>query len=124
MNLLETNRYLTWLSQADSRVKVTEPNAIIWQDALQNATAQEVFDATLEFTRTNEGALVTPAAIRRMAYAIRERAVAKQSALTAGPAEKVVDYQKFYVPRMERPEFQELMEQGRLARRRRLGIPE
>lgn len=86
MNLLETNRYLTWLSQADSRVKVTEPNAIIWQDALQNATAQEVFDATLEFTRTNEGVLVTPAAIRRMAFATRERAVAKQSALTAAPA--------------------------------------
>lgn len=123
MNLLETNRYLTWLSQADSRVKVTEPNAIIWQDALQNATAQEVFDATLEFTRTNDGAMVTPAAIRRIAFAVRERSVARQRALD-GPPDRVVDYQKFYVRRMERPEFQALMEAGRLERRRRLGLPD
>ena len=119
MNQAETNRYLTWLSQADGRVQVTEANVVIWQDALQNASAQEVFDATLEFTRTNDGVMLTPAAIRRMAYATRERAAAKLTALTAAPAPQ----RNPLSWRQKNPdEWDRLFEAGRVAWRRQHGL--
>lgn len=102
MNLIETNGYLTWLSQADARIQVTDPNVQIWQNALANATTHEVREATLEFTRINDGVMVTPAAIRKMAFSIRERAVAAQTALTATPRQ--VNYDA-YVKRSHRPEY-------------------
>lgn len=85
MNLIETNGYLTWLSQADARIQVTDPNVQIWQDALANASTAEVRAATLEFTRTNDGVMVSPSAIRRMSFAVRERAIAAGRALTSMP---------------------------------------
>jgi hypothetical protein len=87
MNLVDTNGYLTWLSQSDGRIKVTDPNVQIWADALTHATPTEVRQATHDHYRTNETA-PTPAGIRRLTYAIRERAAAVRSALEAGPTIK------------------------------------
>lgn len=85
MNLTETAAYLKALSHHDDLIQTTEENARIWQSALAKLTAHEVWAATVKFSEMNENVKFSPAAIRRMAYAARERAVAVQTALTAAP---------------------------------------
>lgn len=121
MNLTETASYLRWLSQADGRIQTTDPNLQIWQDALSNATPNEVREATLEFTRTNDGTMVTPAAIRRMAYAHRERAAARKTALTAAPKVKHPNMFRARNPELWDHLFQQGQQQ-RLDNLRRKGI--
>lgn len=111
MNLVETNSFLTWLSQYDGRVKVTDPSVQIWADSLTHATSDEVRQAILDHYQGNE-TCATPAGIRKRTLAIRERAVAKRSALTAGPAtpeRTFSDYQRH----LDRPEFRAQMLKGR-----------
>lgn len=86
MNLPDTVVFLTWLSQHDARIQVTDAEVEIWQHTLSVVPTQNVKDATLEFYRLNDDGKPTPHAIRKIAIADRDRALAKQSALTAGPA--------------------------------------
>ena len=111
MNLVDTNGYLTWLSQSDGRIKVTDPNVQIWADALANATTTEVRQCTLDHYKSNDTA-PTPAQIRRACLALRERSAAKQSALTAAPATPDRTFND-YVRHMDRPEFQAQTLKGR-----------
>jgi|SRR6185312_1454846 len=112
MNILETTSYLTWLSQSDGRVKVTDPNVQIWAAALAAATNAEVREATLAHYRGND-TCVTPHMIRKACAEIRERTTATQSALTAGPALTAEVPYDAYVKHIHRPEFQAMFEAGR-----------
>jgi hypothetical protein len=110
MNLTETTGCLTWISQVDGRIQLTEPNVQIWANALAPVMAAEAREAILEHYRTNETA-VTPAGIRKASLAIRDRAVAKQAALTAGPTKPERSYDE-YVKHMQRPEFKAAFDRG------------
>lgn len=112
MNLVDTNGYLTWLSQSDGRIKVTDPNVQIWADALANATAAEVRQCTLDHYKSNDTA-PTPAQIRRACLALRERSAAMQSALTAKPDLTETAQAKYMSRHLDRPEFQAQMLKGR-----------
>ncbi|AIY01187.1 hypothetical protein ART_1588 [Arthrobacter sp. PAMC 25486] len=85
MNLPDTVAFLTWLSQHDARIQVTDAEVEIWQYTLSVIPTQNVKDAALEFYRISDDKKPSPNAIRKIAYEIRDRAAAKQSALTAGP---------------------------------------
>lgn len=85
MNLPDTVAFLTWLSQHDGRINVSDAEIEIWQHTLSVIPTQNVKDAALEFYRISDDKKPTPNAIRKMAYEIRDRAAAKQSALEAAP---------------------------------------
>ena len=83
MNLPDTVAFLTWLSQTDHRIQVTDANIQVWNNALATIPTPAVKDAALEHYRTNETASPTPAILRKIALTERERNLAKQSAITA-----------------------------------------
>jgi len=83
MNLPDTVKFLTWLNQHDGRVTVTEPEIEIWSHTLSVIPTDNVKEAALEFYRLHEDTKPSPGAIRKLAYDMRDRAHAKQSALTA-----------------------------------------
>lgn len=112
MNLVETNSFLTWLSQYDGRVKVTDPSVQIWADSLTHATSDEVRQAILDHYQGNE-TCATPAGIRKRTLAIRERAVAKRSALTAKPDLTETAQTAYMTRHLDRPEFRAQMVKGR-----------
>ena len=85
MNIPDTIAFLTWLSQTDGRIQVTEANVQVWSHALAGVTANESKLAALEYYKTNEQVMPTPAIIRKHAHSERDRNRAKQSALTAAP---------------------------------------
>lgn len=85
MNLTDTAAYLTWLSQSDSRIQVTEPNVEIWGNALATIPTPTVKAVTLEHYRVNEQIAPTPAIIRKAGIAAAAREAAKHSALEAAP---------------------------------------
>lgn len=85
MNLPDTVAFLTWLSQHDARIQVTDAEVEIWQYTLQVIPTAAVKLAALEHYRLNEKDKPSPHAIRKIAIADRDRAAAKQSALTAAP---------------------------------------
>lgn len=112
MNLSDTTAFLTWLSQTDGRIQVTEPNVEVWANALGPFNAQEIRASVLDHYRTNETVMPTPAGIRKLAHGTRERALAKQSAITAAPSRPDLSYDQI-VKRTQRPEFREAFERGR-----------
>lgn len=85
MNLTDTAAYLTWLSQADNRIQVTDPNVEIWGNALATIPTATVKAVTLEHYRVNEQIMPTPAIIRKAGIAAAARETAKHSALEAAP---------------------------------------
>jgi len=85
MNLTDTAAYLTWLSQADNRIQVTDPNVEIWGNALATIPTATVKAVTLEHYRVNEQIMPTPAIIRKAGIAAVSREAAKHSALEAAP---------------------------------------
>ena len=85
MNLTDTAAYLTWLSQSDNRIQVTEPNVEIWGNALATIPTATVKAVTLEHYRVNEQIVPTPAIIRKAGVASAAREAAKHSALEAAP---------------------------------------
>lgn len=94
MNLPDTTVFLTWLSQTDGRVQVTDANIQVWSNALATIPTSAVKAAALEHYRTNESASPTPAGLRKIALNERERNIAKQSALTAGPSKPDLTHEK------------------------------
>lgn len=108
MNLLDTTAFLTWLSQHDGRIQVSDAEIEIWQHTLQTIPTNAVKAAALEHYRLNEKEKPSPFAIRKIAIADRDRARAKQSALTAGP---VVSSPNSYKSR-DPDRWQQLMAQG------------
>lgn len=85
MNLTDTAAYLTWLSQSDNRIQVTEPNVEIWGNALATIPTATVKAVTLEHYRVNEQIVPTPAIIRKAGIASAARDAAKITALEAAP---------------------------------------
>lgn len=85
MNLTDTAAYLTWLSQSDNRIQVTEPNVEIWGNALATIPTATVKAVTLEHYRVNEQIAPTPAIIRKAGIASAARDAAKVAALEAAP---------------------------------------
>lgn len=108
MNIPDTIGFLTWLSQTDSRVQVTDANVQVWTNALMDIPAAAAKTAALDHYKTQESIMPTPAVIRKHAFAERDRARAKQSALTAGP---VVSSPNSYKSR-DPDRWQQLMAQG------------
>ena len=107
---------LRWLSNVDARVIYTEEAVEMWAHALAPFAADEVKQAILDHYRTNESVVASHAGVRKRALAVRDTRAAQQAAITAGPVrpEKTfADYER----RMDRPEFQALMEQGSQQRR-------
>ncbi|WP_104086539.1 hypothetical protein [Arthrobacter sp. GMC3] len=88
MNLPDTVVFLTWLSQHDGRIQVTDAEVEIWQHTLSVIPTANVKNAALEHYRLNEKDKPSPKGIRKIAIEERDRALAKQSALTAGPTVK------------------------------------
>lgn len=88
MNLTDTAAYLTWLSQSDNRIQVTEPNVEIWGNALATIPTATVKAVTLEHYRVNEQLAPTPAIIRKAASAALARDAAKAAAIEAAPRVK------------------------------------
>ena len=88
MNLPDTVAFLTWLSQHDQRFQVTDAEVEIWHHSLAVVPTDAVKNAALEFYRINDQGKPSPHAIRKIAIDVRDRAQAKQSALTAGPVIK------------------------------------
>lgn len=85
MNLTDTAAYLTWLSQSDNRIQVTEPNVEIWGNALATIPTATVKAVTLEHYRVNEQIAPTPAIIRKAGIASAARDAAKVAAIQAAP---------------------------------------
>lgn len=81
MNLPDTVAFLTWLSQHDARIQVTDAEVEIWQHTLTVIPTANVKAAALEFYRISEKEKATPHTIRKLAIAERDRAAAKKSAL-------------------------------------------
>lgn len=88
MNLTDTAAYLTWLSQSDNRIQVTEPNVEIWGNALATIPTATVKAVTLEHYRVNEQIVPTPAIIRKAGVASTARELAKAAALEAAPTSR------------------------------------
>lgn len=109
MNIPDTIGFLTWLSQTDSRVQVTDANVQVWTNALMDIPAAAAKTAALDHYKTQESIMPTPAVIRKHAFAERDRARAKQSALEAAPAVRNPSSYKSSDP--ER--WQQLMDKGR-----------
>ena len=108
MNLPDTVAFLTWLSQHDHKIQVTDAEVEIWQHTLSVIPTPNVKIAALEFYRISDEKKPSPHAIRKIAYEIRDRAAAKQSALTAAPVVKAPHGFKKSDP----ARWEDLMQQG------------
>lgn len=114
MNLPDTTAFLTWLSQTDHRIQVTDANIQVWSNALATIPTAAVKAAALEHYRTNETAAPSPAGLRKLALGARERELARQSALTAAPAAPDRTEASIRQRIMDTPEFRAAFERGRL----------
>lgn len=123
MDMTHTQAFLDWLCTYDGRIQNSAAEQVIWHNALWKLTVGEVYQAVLDYTEVNGEKMVSPAAIRSRAFANRERAAAKLTALTASPAQRDKTYAD-YVKHMDRPEFRTIRETARRQWRRDQGLPE
>lgn len=82
---------LGWINQIDARIQFNPAAEENWLNAVQTFAPGHVKAAVLEHYRVNETA-VTPAGIRRLVLAQRERALAAQAALAAKPLQQDLTY--------------------------------
>lgn len=112
MDLNETVLMLRYVNNFDARVQFNEPSVEMWQKILAPVTPGEARQAIEEHYMTNGEIAATAAGIRKRALNIRERIVAKQSALTATPSTTEIKNPNSY--RVRNPEIWErLFEEGR-----------
>jgi hypothetical protein len=116
MNLIETNAFLTWVTQHDGRIANSVAAVEIWQASLANATPAEAKQAILDHYRGNETVPATPGGIRKRTHALRTTAEAQASAITAGPVVKHPNSWRARNPE----EWDRLHEEGRQERRNEL----
>lgn len=112
MNEPEAVILVTWINQTDRRITTTDATVKVWASILENIPYDPAVAAVVEHYRLNDEKPPTPKGIRSIAYEMRNRAIAKQAALTAAPATPDRTFND-YVRHMDRPEFRAQMVKGR-----------
>lgn len=112
MNLMETNAFLTWLTQHDGRIANSVAAVEIWQASLNNATPAEAKQAILDHYRGNEAVPATPGGIRKRTQTLRTTTEAQGRAITATAPVKHPNSWRARNP----AEWDRLMEVGRIER--------
>lgn len=117
MTPLEANALITWLNQGDRRITNTDATAEIWAGVLIDVPLEAGRAAIIEHYRLNGEKQPDPKGVRAIAYDLRNRAAAKQSALEQ-PQPKIKNPLSY---RQRNPElWDQLFQKGQEARRTKL----